>query len=607
MLKKVFTSKSLLVIIVLFTALCTFINGRWKTGSIIRDDVIFYYCYLPATFIYHDLTFRFVSDQKNEIQAKIYTPTTKDNRVVQKMTMGVALLLLPFFYIAHLYSILNFLPTNGYTPVYEFSIAFAALFYFTIGLIFLRKTLKAFFNERTVALTLLVIALCTNLFYYTSYESGMSHVYNFGLFSIFLWLTVKWHAKPSFLNSFLTGLILGTITLIRPTNCIVALFFILYSIIDKNSFLQKIRLIKEKWPLTLIIVVAVFIPISLQLIYWKYTSGHWVYYSYGNQRFFFNNPHILEGLFGFRKGFFIYAPAMLMIIPGLWLAFRERKIFAWSAIIFSIVNVYVIFSWWSWWYGGSFGARPMIDSFAVSALPLGVFIKKCTTGKLIKKIILIIFILFFSLLNLFQTEQAKSTLLHYDSMNANLYFKIFGKLIFPDNYVLMLTRPDTENALKGLPEREVFDLSADGLKLLYTYKVNIKGSNQKFVCADADRNGRVVCNRDQPFSWEEFLLRRYVGDFCTLQSSKEKYVGITSETDSILMAYQASPGKFEIFKIVDLGNNKFALKSFNGSYVTIDKVEPGQLINSVPGIGETGTFELIVVCDSSHKNNNNIN
>ncbi|MEO5569822.1 MAG: hypothetical protein ABIT08_17825 [Bacteroidia bacterium] len=603
MLKTLANSKTLLFIIILFTTVCSFKNERWKTGSIIQNDVIFYYSYLPATFIYHDLTFGFVRNLPGEIQAKIYTPFNEDNLVVQKMTSGVAVLLLPFFLIAHFYSILSSLPANGYTEVYEFSIAAAALFYFAIGLIFLRKILKKNFNEWTIALTLMVIALCTNLFYYTSYESGMSHVYSFCLFSIFLWHTIKWHEKPVVLNSFLTGIILGMIILVRPTNCVIFIFFILYSITDKKSILNKFRFIKENGLNMTIIFASVFIPLSIQLIYWKYVSGHWVCYSYGDQRFFFNNPHIWLGLLGFRKGFFIYAPAMLMIIPGFWMALKEHKIFGLGVIVFFIVNVYVIFSWWSWWYGGSFGSRPLIDSFPVLALPLGTFIEKFTTGKQLKKNILITCVIIFTTLNLFQTEQAKSTLLHWEGMNVTLYFKIFGTRTWPDNYDLMVTPADADKALKGLPERDVFDLSVNNLKLLYTCKVNIKGANNKFVCADANNDGLIICNRDQPYEWETFLMRKYFGNVCTLQSSQGKFLGITSENDSPLRAHKEIPEKTEIFKIIDLDNHKFALKSCNGSLITLKKKQPELLTSGVYEINNSESFELISQCDSAKNSN----
>ncbi len=114
---------------------------------------------------------------------------------------------------------------------------------------------------------------------------------------------------------------------------------------------------------------------SLQLVYWKYYSGHWFVYSYEDQGFSFLRPHLINGLFSFKKGWLVYTPIMVFAILGLLpLYVRHRKVF-WAVLVFSGINVYITFSWDIWWYGGSFGQRAMVQSYAVWLIPFAAFLQ----------------------------------------------------------------------------------------------------------------------------------------------------------------------------------------------------------------------------------------
>ncbi len=581
-----------ILLIFVFNAYHVFKNERWATLSVVKHDVSSYYSYLPAAFIYHDLSFSFVVSLPGEIREKISTPVKANHMIVQKMTMGIAILLIPFFYMAHLYSIANGLPATGYTSVYEFSISMAALFYFFIGFLILRKIALRFFDENVVSLLLVISALATNLFYYTTYDSGMSHVYSFCSFSIFLWLTILWHERMSFKLSILVGLVLGMIILIRPTDCVVFVFFILYQVSDVKSFVKKMRLLFSKTNQILVIGVGVFIPVFFQLAYWKFSSGHWIYYSYDGEHFYFNNPHLWEGLFGFRKGFFIYTPVMFFLLPGILCAVKTKKDFGIALLVFFFVNTYVIFSWWCWWYGGSFGSRPMVNSLPLYLLPLGLIVSEVLSKGLWIRVTVLLLITFFCWLNIHQTYQAKLSLLHWDGMNAKTYFAIFGKADYPEDFDIMISTTDADNALRGLPERNLFAASIDKLKLLYSYHVSIRGFNGKFICAEYDtHNDRIIGDRDSNYEWETFLLKRYRGNICTLQSYTGKFFGVNLK-DSTIHANKLQCEKTEIFRVKDLGDNLFALKAYDGSYIMLDDKKGFLLKSGSPHAYQKETFRL---------------
>ncbi|MEI6816429.1 MAG: hypothetical protein WCL14_07440, partial [Bacteroidota bacterium] len=295
-------------------------------------------------------------------------------------------------------------------------------------------------------------------------------------------------------------------------------------------------------------------------------TGHWVYYSYQEQKLFLNNPHILKGLFSFRNGFFIYTPIMIFAVLGFIPTIIRQSKFALSATIFFIINAYIIFSWWCWWYGGSYGMRAMIESYAVLALPFGIFIESVSkTNNLSKYFLFSVFSLMI-LLNLFQTRQSMSNLIHYDSMTYKTYKKIWGRLSIPDGYMETLSPPDYKNAVKGLPERDMtrtFPFMRNGLRS----KVSIKSFDGKYVSTDSTKSLMLIANRDSIKTWEKFNITMYEFGKCDILAFNGKYVSSDPTFPSILFGNRDASSYWEEFSIINLPNNKFALKGYNGKFV----------------------------------------
>ena len=149
--------------------------GRYKSLRIIQNDVVSYYAYLPAAFIYKDLSFEFIADLPSDFEASIWTETSPNGKQTLKTSMGVAVLNLPFFGLAHISANLFGIPANGYTSPYHLFILIAAISYLAAGIFYLRRILLLYFKEPIVIISLLVIVLGTNLFYYSTVEPGMSH------------------------------------------------------------------------------------------------------------------------------------------------------------------------------------------------------------------------------------------------------------------------------------------------------------------------------------------------------------------------------------------------------------------------------------------------
>ena len=195
---------SIAIAIVLAVAL--FIIGhddRLRSGAYnnLNWDGYSYYLYLPATFIYGTpFHFDFHRDhfERYAISSSVYQFRGYGEREAPFFTMGVAICELPFFFVAHgLNTAFLGFPKDGLSAPYQFGILAAALFFLGLGLFFLRKIVLPYFGETVTGVTLLALALGTNLLYYSIYDAALSHVYLFGLYALLLSKTQDWHQNPT--------------------------------------------------------------------------------------------------------------------------------------------------------------------------------------------------------------------------------------------------------------------------------------------------------------------------------------------------------------------------------------------------------------------------
>jgi len=452
-LKKIEKDIWVILLLVVVSTYSIFNLKHWKKADrIIAYDIVSYYAYLPAAFIYDDVTLANPNQKFNEYEHTFWYHETEEGKKIFKTSMGMAILYSPFFFASHFYALVTDNIPNGFSPPYKFGIAMSSLFYMLIGFIYLRKLLRKFYASNVVAYTLLFIGLGTNFYYYTIIGVGMPHIYLFSLLSVIAYFTTKWYEKPALKTTILLGFLLGLIVLVRPTMLIILLFPLLYNVNSLLILKERFVFLKKHFLQLLIMVIFAFIAWVPQFIYWKIASGNYLFYSYTEEGFFFNDPQIINALFSFRKGWLLYTPIMAFALIGLgWMAYQKKKL-TWSLIIPIVLYFYVASCWWDWWFGGSFGYRTMIDVMPLLAFGLAYFIQQLLTlSKLYKTSI---FALLFILLgfNLFQTRQAHEGLLHHDSMTKAAYLKILFKLqkqITREELKPFLKTPDYESVKKG--------------------------------------------------------------------------------------------------------------------------------------------------------------
>jgi hypothetical protein len=303
-------------------------------------------------------------------------------------------------------------------------IAMAAIFYLLLGLFFIRKLLLLYScKEIEIFLSLFAIVFATNLFYYTVAEPSMSHVYSFFAVSAFVYFGKQCFQtfNSKYLGYTITSL--AIIVLIRPSNgfVIFALPFLASDINNLIKSFQSMRISKLIPALGLALLL-----VLLQLFYYKTSVDNYFLYSYGYEKFNFLHPHFIDFLFSYRRGMFVYSPLLLLCLLGFIPVFKQSTYQTIALFLFLFLMIFILSSWWMWYYGGGFGMRPVIDFYVFFALLLALFIKYSFEIKWLKttSTILVAICLYIALI---QTYQKVNFIMPWDGINKEIYWKIFLK------------------------------------------------------------------------------------------------------------------------------------------------------------------------------------
>ncbi len=418
----------LLVFLAVTVAFVVNIIGPTKPRSIvIQGDGCGHYDYLPAIFVYHSVDFTPVFQAEKQRHGKEYFGHYfhKVNGVfINKYTSGTALMILPFFLFSWLFSLLWGYPLDGFNVFFQYSPVVAAIFWIVTGLWFFIKLLLTFgIKKKPAFLFGLMVLFGTNLFVYTFITPAFSHVYSFAVMAMLLFTIRKYFLLFDNKYLYLSAYLYGLLILIRPVNAIA--LFVLPLLADSTTiFFKAFRYATKPGKILLIIFFVVF-AFSPQIIITTLQTGKPFIYGYANEGFYFAHPQIINFLFSYRKGWFVYTPLMLLLFPAIIYFFKKNCLIFWIFVLFFALQVYLFSSWWNWFYGDSFGMRPMIDFYALFMLLISIFITKIKNRKIL--LIAGLFIAFSIFLNLFQSYQYAEGIIHPDSMNKKAYWYVFLK------------------------------------------------------------------------------------------------------------------------------------------------------------------------------------
>lgn len=416
-----------------------------------------YHLYLPAFFIYKDIKelkfYKYIDEvymPTGDMKEYELNPLPNGNKA-NKYSIGVAVHELPFFFAAHFVTkfYLNrdslIYPQDGYSVPYEWGAVISNFCWVVAGLFVLRRFLRQHFTDTVTAITLLGIALGTNLYHYVVFSPGMAHSYLFFDFALLLYATDRLYSTGNKKYFYYLALASGLIAITRVSDLLVMLIPLLWGLDNIPAVKQRLGFLRANVLHITGALLLSFCVLMIQLSYWKYVTGAWIYDGYTEEGFVWTEPAIWKGLFSFRKGWFIYTPLAMFMIWGIYSMRRHFSQHIPAVIIFLVVNIYVVFSWWNWWYGGSFGARALVESMAVLSLPFAAFIEQVMHRSKAIKLAAVCILISLITLNMFQSYQSFRNVIHWDLMTREYYFRVFFK-----------TNESEEDKKLLMPEKEKF-------------------------------------------------------------------------------------------------------------------------------------------------------
>lgn len=492
-----------------------------RTLKVTTWDAFGYYMYLPSAFIYNDATelawLPEIDSTYNLTGGTLYQSNIHTNgNYVNKYLGGVSIMQTPFFFVGHGIAKMSNYKADGFSPPYQYAIAFGAIFYCILALFILRKILLRFYDDKTTTLTLLFLALATNLIQYIAIDSAQSHAFILPLYAFVLYTTIKWHESPRIRWAALTGLIIGVATISRPTEAIMLFIPLLWGMNTKALRKEKWALVKANRSHVIFAVIFGIIGVLPQIIYWKMTSGSFIY-DVGS-KWFFLNPWF-RVLFGFENGWFIYTPITIFFVIGFF--FMKKFSFQRAVIVFCLLNIWIIIAWSDWKYGATYSTRAMVQSYPVFALAFGALVQRIETKKW--KYFFYLAGLYLIIVNLFQIGQYNDTVLHYRDMNRQYYGRIY---LNPNPSALDMSLLDTDEVLNDESDFEAVLIASSDIP------IELSGTPSEPAIVDVTQIG------ENPKGWikVEARINAQVGHNagqlqCKIQSGdivKERYIRLNN-------------------------------------------------------------------------------
>ena len=330
----------------------------WR--NTIRSDAKGYYGYLVALFIRHDLG--------QEPTAWEYVQETPHG-TLNKYFSGTAVMMAPWFFLGQALTALDgSAPSDGHGEYHMKALAIGGWTYLLLGLLALRALLSGMgVRDAVIAWTTLGLGLGTVLLQYSAVQPGWSHVYSFCAVSVFLLLVHRLERGAPLSWAIAAAALLGLIILIRPVNGLVLLATPIVAGSGTPALLHKL------WHGRRVLFLAILagaLVVAVQPLLWYLQTGRWIEWGYRNEGFHWDRPEVLEVLFGFRRGLFLWTPLLLLPALCALLLWRTDRVRSGFSVAYWAINTYVIASWWIWYYGSGFGSRVYIDHLPVLAIPM---------------------------------------------------------------------------------------------------------------------------------------------------------------------------------------------------------------------------------------------
>jgi hypothetical protein len=496
-LLKPFRRFSALCLLLVFVSLAFQRLGKIEEREI-AWDVLGYYLYLPAGFIYNDPALEDPSwlekiNREKELSGTLYQVSSNDQgKPIYFFLMGMSWLYLPFFLIAHYLAPVFGFPADGFSAPYQLLLVIGGLIYTLAGMIFFRKIMLRYLSDPITGVILLIIYLGTNAIHHFNQKNLETVNMLFSLACLLTWLTIRWYENPRIRYMAGIAICAALMVLVKPSEVFILLIPLLWNF---NGWKNRYKLFGQYRLHLLVAGMAGLIMVLPQISYWYFRTGHFIYDSYKNAGIGLDlmRPHISEVLFSFRKGWLLYTPVMIAGLAGWYFLWKRNRALFIPSFTYFLVSFYIISSWSEWWYGASFSTRPLIVTYPFLGLSLGYLIREFLEKRFIWRAIVSVFIGLAVTLNIIYYVQFRKSILDpYRTTPA--YFKaVFLKGSVP---------PGAEKLLlvnRGFGGKDYFSNPEDYNGLSW-FKRDFDNETESNIVRDADGRKFYRIREDEEFA-----------------------------------------------------------------------------------------------------------
>lgn len=272
--------------------------------------------------------------------------------------IGSAILWSPFFLMAH-----AIVQGNGYEPGYFTAISLASMIYAFAGLIFLYRLAKELLGSRPSLLATVVTWFASPLVFYMYMHPSMAHANDAFVNALFVYTWYQTRTERTVWGWLILGAAVGLAALVRTQNLLLA-------VVPLLELVATLARNRRGWltPVAggLAFGIGLLVAFLPQMCVWRRVYGSWVvfnpYWTSTGNTWNPASPHFFDVLFSTNHGLFVWTPALLVGVVGLFfLAQRDRGLAFLLAVGF-ILQVYVVGGWSAWAGGAAFGQRFLVNN-----------------------------------------------------------------------------------------------------------------------------------------------------------------------------------------------------------------------------------------------------
>lgn len=365
----------------------------FKAKSILWGDTRYYFAFTRSLVINHNLNFDDIAFLPGVgfPNPPVYSPIT--NRIENKFSPGAPLLWIPAFVVGQLGSSIEVAVTHhqpiaaGYSWLTQWLVGVSTVGFSVLGSVVLFQTLRSRFGKKIALLTVAILWLTTQLFFYTSLDPFNSHSASFLFAALLFWASCRWlfSQKPlQFWQALVLGLIAGWLALIRNQDIIFCLPLGFVILSQQKTYLQNV--LKAT-----LFALAALAPLLIQLnfthyLYGQYSSG----YLLGGEGLHWFQPDFARVLLSQGNGFFFFAPIVFFLLWGLVMAARHKDLIAWVGLGSFVLAAYVIACWGPEIVGGPYGSRMFTSTLPWLGYGGAVMLKKYWADRRARRLILLL-------------------------------------------------------------------------------------------------------------------------------------------------------------------------------------------------------------------------